>query len=118
MAVSGIYPGIQRLSLVFPLDSSTGRDDNITGFDSGWSSADRGRNDEDPRMNPRTSRTYSNKRFVTSGFGEDRGGPQDDEGSHSKSNGSQDQESDYENFESNMKLANGECKELEMKHFF
>ena len=68
-------------------------------------------------MNPRTSRTYSNKRFVTSGFGEDRGGPQDDEGSQSKSNGSQDQGSAYENFESNMKLANGECKELEMKHF-
>ena len=116
MAVSGIYPGIQRLSLVFPLDSSTGGDENFTGFDSGWSSADRGRTD--PRMNPRTSRTYSNKRFVTSGFGEDKGGPQDDEGSQSKSNGSQDEGSDYENFESNMKLANGECKELEMKPYF
>ena len=98
-----------------PLDSSTGENDNFTGFDSGWSSAERGRNDEDPRTYPRISRTFSNKRFVTSGVGEDNGGPQDDDGSQSKSDGSQDQGSDYEKFESNMDLAKSECKAISLK---
>lgn len=102
--------------LAFLLDSSTGEDDNFTGFVSGWSSADPGRNDEDPMTYQKTSRGYSNKIFVTSGVGEDKEGPQDDEGSQSKSNESQDKGSNYENFESNMNLANGECKELELKH--
>ena len=99
--------------LIFLLDSSTGEDDNFTGFDSGWSSADNGGNDEDPLTYPKTSRGYSNKRFVTSGVGEDRGGPQDDEESQSKSKESQDQGSNYENFESNMNLANGESVKSE-----
>lgn len=102
-------------SPVLPLDSSTGEDDNFTGFDSGWSSADRGRNDEGPRTYPRISRTFSNKRFVTSGVGEDNGGSQDDDGSQSKSNGSQDQGSAYENFESNTDLAKSECKAISLK---
>ena len=94
--------------LTFLLDSSTGEDDNFTSFDSGWRSADNGGNDEDPRTYPKTSRGYSNKRFITSGVGDDKGGPQDDEGSQSKTNENQDQGSNYENSESNMNLANGE----------
>ncbi|KAL9955764.1 hypothetical protein ACROYT_G037140 [Oculina patagonica] len=86
-------------------DSSTGEDDHFTEFDSGSSSANGERDDEGPRTFPRVSQTYSNKRFVTSGDGENKGGSQDDESSDSKSNGSQDHGSSNENLESNMDLA-------------
>lgn len=89
------------------LDSSTGEDENFTGFDSGSRSGDGGRDDEGVRTFPKVSQTYSNRRFVTSGVGEDKGGSQDDS-SDSKSNGRQDQGSAYENVESNMDLAKSE----------
>ncbi|KAJ7373519.1 hypothetical protein OS493_011119 [Desmophyllum pertusum] len=86
-------------------DSSTAEDDTFTGFDSGSSSANETHDDEGPRTYPRISRTYSNKSFVTSGVGEDKGGSHEDDGSHSKSHGSRDQGSANDDFGSNMDLA-------------
>lgn len=93
--------------LLFPSDTSTGEDDNVTGFDSGSSSADKGRGNEEPRFFPRISRTNSNRVFVTSGVGEDKGGSQHDDRSHSKSHesGKQGSANEDEDFGSTMDLA-------------
>ena len=93
--------------LLFPSDTSTGEDENFTGFDSGSSSADKGRDNEEPRFFPRISRTNSNRVFVTSGVGEDKGGSQHDDRSHSKSHesGKQGNANEDEDFGSTMDLA-------------
>ena len=93
--------------LLFPSDTSTGEDDNFTGFDSGSSSADKGRDNEEPRFFPRISRTNSNRVFVTSGVGEDKGGSQHNDRSHSKSHesGKQGSANEDEDFGSTMDLA-------------
>jgi len=86
----------------------TGAEDDFTGFESGTGAKEKQHDDENARTFPRISRTYSKKRFVTSGDGEDQGGSKDDKRSDSKSHNSKDQGSANEDFFSNMDLAKSE----------
>lgn len=85
-------------------DTSTGEDDNFTGFKSGSSSTDKAEDDEQPKFYPRISQTHSNRIFVTSGGGEDKGGSKHDGRSHYSSENSGNQENN-EDFGSSMDLS-------------
>lgn len=87
-------------------DTSTGEDDNFTGFKSGSSSTDKAEDDEQPKFYPRISQTHSNRIFVTSGVGEDKGGSKHDGRSHYSSENSGNQENN-EDFGSSMDLSKG-----------
>ncbi|XP_022784961.1 uncharacterized protein LOC111325423 [Stylophora pistillata] len=86
-------------------DTSTGENDNFTGFDSGSSSTDKGEDDGQPKFYPRISQTHSNRNFVTSGVGEDKGGSRQDGWSHDNSEKSGYQENTNEDAGSSMDLS-------------